>query len=35
VLLAAPALVIAALELRLPEKQKRKLKDFAYTHNGN
>lgn len=33
-LLAAPALTVAVLELRLPERHKRWLKDFAYAHNG-
>jgi len=33
-LLAAPALAVAVLELHLPEKHKRRLKDFAYAHNS-
>lgn len=32
-ILAAPALAIATLELRLPDKPRRRLKNFAYAYN--
>jgi predicted MFS family arabinose efflux permease len=34
-ILAVPALTIATLELQLSDKQKRRLKKFAYAHNGH